>query len=98
LLVQLTQNIDSPSVQNGLQVFLGVLERRVHKLIDLNQVTILTSEILKEQMQTKETNELVESIISRDLEIGETLSSLFKYIKEFKSLALVDFDKKKAQV
>jgi hypothetical protein len=94
----LTEITELPSEQNELRILLEVLERGVHKLINLNQVSILTSELLKEKIKTVDNTELIESLVSRITESGELLRGLFKYVEEFKSSNLADIEKKIAQV
>jgi hypothetical protein len=71
-----------------LQIFLEVLDRKIHKAIDLQQIVVFTAELIKENFQNAkgmsitEIMEMLESISSKGMEAASRLQELRKYVKE----------------
>jgi DNA polymerase III gamma/tau subunit len=77
---------------SDLKVLLEIFGRKLHKAIDLEQVIILTAEILKDEIEARkiknqyELIELLESISSKGTEVAQVLQDLrSRLTKDFSS-------------
>jgi hypothetical protein len=48
--------------QKDLEIFLGIIERKLRKAIDIEQVVILTAEFLRDQIQAGSVTDVIEVI------------------------------------
>lgn len=70
-----------------LNTFLDNIRRKIHKGIDLSQVSILQEKILKDKIESntlreKEATELFETLISKSTEIAILLRDIQDYISQ----------------
>jgi hypothetical protein len=72
-------------------VLLGILDRRLHRAIELDQLIILSAEILKEKLDnavaaqwptSHEASEILESVASKSSEIGSILQEVRRSLKQ----------------
>jgi FtsZ-binding cell division protein ZapB len=75
--------LDDQKFRNNIQVLMGVLDRKIHKAIELDQLILLEIGLLQDRGKNDdvldpETAEAYEAITSRTLEIGEILQEIRK--------------------
>jgi hypothetical protein len=67
------------------RVLFTIIQRRIHKAIDLSQVSVLSGEVLKDIVESgrashKELAGLAEKIASENIQMGELLEELRAYL------------------
>ncbi len=73
--------LDDQKFRKDVRVLTGVLERRIHQAIELDQLILLQIGLLQEKQdkyQDTESAEIYEAITSRTLEIGQILQEIRK--------------------
>jgi len=77
-----------------LDVLFGILDRRLHRAIELDQLVILSVEILKDKLDnvvaaqrltSHEASEILESVSSKSSEIGSILQEVRRSLKQLLS-------------
>ena len=74
--------------RKDLEVLLGAIDRRIHRAIELDQLIVLTAELVKNQLEKApmtdfaRLSEDIESIVSRTMENSDILYQIRKTLKE----------------
>lgn len=73
--------LDDEKFRKDVQVLMGVIDRRIHRAIELDQLILLQVGLLQDKQGKDidpETAETYEAIVSRTLEIGQMLQEIRK--------------------
>ena len=77
--------LDDEKFRQNLEVLMGVIDRKIHKAIELDQLIILQVELLQQELiesKNAESGEALEAVVSRAAEIGSLLQEIRKKLHE----------------
>jgi septum formation inhibitor-activating ATPase MinD len=81
-------SLDTKAYRENLEVLIGIIDRKIHRAIELDQLVVLTAELLKDKLDEAQVilpasvGEDLESIASKSGENGDILRQIRAIVNE----------------